>query len=110
MSLDTTIDAYVHSAFDRGRGPDRAVIVAAGLWGWLPAILSLVIGVANPGGRRGEPVGLRDRHDGGRPALEAGDPWFLKFAEISTRAEEFVEAATMNPAFEESALSPKPSR
>jgi arsenite-transporting ATPase len=30
--------------------------------------------------------------------------WFLKFAEISTRAEEFVEAATMNPAFEESAM------
>jgi arsenite-transporting ATPase len=30
--------------------------------------------------------------------------WFLKFAEISTKAEEFVEAATMNPAFEESAM------
>jgi arsenite-transporting ATPase len=30
--------------------------------------------------------------------------WFLKFAEISTRADEFVEAATMNPAFEESAM------
>ncbi|HEX8969254.1 MAG TPA: ArsA family ATPase [Chloroflexota bacterium] len=30
--------------------------------------------------------------------------WFLKFAEISTRADEFVESATMNPAFEESAM------
>jgi arsenite-transporting ATPase len=30
--------------------------------------------------------------------------WFLKFADISTRAEDFVESATMNPAFEESAM------
>jgi arsenite-transporting ATPase len=30
--------------------------------------------------------------------------WFLKFAEISTKADEFIEAATMNPAFEESAM------
>jgi arsenite/tail-anchored protein-transporting ATPase len=30
--------------------------------------------------------------------------WFLKFAEISTKADEFVEAATTNPAFEESAM------
>jgi arsenite-transporting ATPase len=30
--------------------------------------------------------------------------WFLKFAEISTKADEFVESATMNPAFEESAM------
>jgi arsenite-transporting ATPase len=30
--------------------------------------------------------------------------WFLKFAEISTQADEFVESATMNPAFEESAM------
>lgn len=30
--------------------------------------------------------------------------WFLKFAEISTKADEFVQAATMNPAFEESAM------
>src|SRR5262249_10563011 len=31
--------------------------------------------------------------------------WFLKFAEISTRADEFVESSTMNPAFDESAMS-----
>lgn len=30
--------------------------------------------------------------------------WFLKFADIKTKAEEFIEAATMNPAFEESAM------
>jgi arsenite-transporting ATPase len=29
---------------------------------------------------------------------------FLKFAEVSTKADEFVESATMNPAFEESAM------
>jgi arsenite-transporting ATPase len=30
--------------------------------------------------------------------------WFLKFADITTSAEEFIESATMNPAFEESAM------
>ncbi len=30
--------------------------------------------------------------------------WFLKFADIPTKAEEFIESATMNPAFEESAM------
>src|SRR5512140_538163 len=30
--------------------------------------------------------------------------WFLKYAEISTQADAFVESATMNPAFEESAM------
>jgi arsenite-transporting ATPase len=30
--------------------------------------------------------------------------WFLKFAEIRTQADAFVESATMNPAFEESAM------
>lgn len=30
--------------------------------------------------------------------------WFLKFAEIKGKADEFVESATMNPAFEESAM------
>lgn len=30
--------------------------------------------------------------------------WFLKFADIKTKAEEFVESATMNPSFEESAM------
>ncbi len=30
--------------------------------------------------------------------------WFLKYADIKAKAEEFVESATMNPAFEESAM------
>ncbi len=30
--------------------------------------------------------------------------WFLKYADIKTRADEFIESATMNPAFEESAM------
>ncbi len=30
--------------------------------------------------------------------------WFLRFADIQLKAEEFVEAATLNPAFEESAM------
>ncbi len=30
--------------------------------------------------------------------------WFLKYAEIKTKAEDFVESATMNPSFEESAM------
>src|SRR5271157_1642508 len=30
--------------------------------------------------------------------------WFLKFADITTTAEDFIESATMNPAFEESAM------
>lgn len=30
--------------------------------------------------------------------------WFLRYADIKTRADEFIESATMNPAFEESAM------
>src|SRR4030065_1299304 len=30
--------------------------------------------------------------------------WFLKFADIKAKADEFVESATMNPSFEESAM------
>lgn len=30
--------------------------------------------------------------------------WFLKFADITTNAEEFIESATMNPSFEEGAM------
>src|SRR5512143_1424336 len=41
-----------------------------------------------------------------RSKLEIRDKiqWFLKFADISTKADDFVESATMNPAFEESAM------
>jgi arsenite-transporting ATPase len=30
--------------------------------------------------------------------------WFLKYAELKTKADEFIESATMNPSFEESAM------
>lgn len=30
--------------------------------------------------------------------------WFLRFADLTTKADDFVESATMNPAFEESAM------
>ncbi len=30
--------------------------------------------------------------------------WFLKFADLTAKADEFIESATMNPAFEESAM------
>jgi arsenite-transporting ATPase len=36
--------------------------------------------------------------------LTAKIEWFLKYADIKTKADEFVESATMNPAFEESAM------
>jgi arsenite-transporting ATPase len=48
-----------------------------------------------------------DTHDAIEPSkreIREKIQWFLKFAEISTKADEFVEAATMNPAFEESAM------
>jgi Anion-transporting ATPase len=38
------------------------------------------------------------------PAVFWCGKWFLKFADISTKADDFVESATMNPAFEESAM------
>jgi len=37
-------------------------------------------------------------------ALTQKIEWFLKYADIKTKADEFVESATMNPAFEESAM------
>jgi arsenite-transporting ATPase len=36
--------------------------------------------------------------------LTAKIEWFLKYADIKTKADQFVESATMNPAFEESAM------
>jgi arsenite-transporting ATPase len=41
----------------------------------------------------------RSKHD-----IKQKIRWFLKFAEISSQADAFVESATMNPAFEESAM------
>jgi arsenite/tail-anchored protein-transporting ATPase len=51
-----------------------------------------------------EEIDTRDAIDRSKREIREKIQWFLKFAEISTKADEFVEAATMNPAFEESAM------
>ena len=49
-------------------------------------------------------IDTRDAIERSKREIRDKIQWFLKFAEISTKADEFVEAATMNPAFEESAM------
>jgi len=49
-------------------------------------------------------IDTRDTIERSKREIRDKIQWFLKFAEISTRADEFVESATMNPAFEESAM------
>jgi arsenite-transporting ATPase len=49
-------------------------------------------------------IDTRDAIDRSKREIREKIQWFLKFAEISTKADEFVEAATTNPAFEESAM------
>jgi arsenite-transporting ATPase len=49
-------------------------------------------------------IDTRDAIERSKKEIREKVQWFLKFAEISTKADEFVEAATMNPAFEESAM------
>jgi arsenite-transporting ATPase len=49
-------------------------------------------------------IDTREVMDRSKREIKEKIQWFLKFAEISTKADEFVEAATMNPAFEESAM------
>ena len=49
-------------------------------------------------------IDTREAIDRSKREIREKIQWFLKFAEISTKADEFVEAATMNPAFEESAM------
>lgn len=49
-------------------------------------------------------IDTRDAIERSKREIREKIQWFLKFAEISTKAEEFVEAATTNPAFEESAM------
>ncbi len=46
----------------------------------------------------------RTPSSGPRQEIREKIKWFLKFADIKTKADEFVESATMNPAFEESAM------
>jgi arsenite/tail-anchored protein-transporting ATPase len=49
-------------------------------------------------------IDTREAIDRSKREIRDKIQWFLKFAEISTKADEFVEAATTNPAFEESAM------
>src|ERR671928_1529239 len=52
----------------------------------------------------GYEIDTRDTIERSKQEIKDKIQWFLKFAEISTKADEFVESATMNPAFEESAM------
>ncbi len=49
-------------------------------------------------------IDTRDTIEKSKVEIREKIEWFLKYAEIKTKAEEFVESATMNPAFEESAM------
>ncbi|MEW5723809.1 MAG: TRC40/GET3/ArsA family transport-energizing ATPase [Thermodesulfobacteriota bacterium] len=49
-------------------------------------------------------IDTKDTIDRSKREIREKMSWFLKFADITTNAEDFVESATMNPAFEESAM------
>ena len=49
-------------------------------------------------------IDTRDTIERSKKEIREKIQWFLKFADISTKADDFVESATMNPAFEESAM------
>lgn len=49
-------------------------------------------------------IDTRDTIERSKTEIREKINWFLKFADITTKAEEFIESATMNPAFEESAM------
>lgn len=49
-------------------------------------------------------IDTRDTIERAKQDIREKISWFLKFADIKGRADEFIEAATMNPAFEESAM------
>jgi arsenite-transporting ATPase len=49
-------------------------------------------------------IDTRDTIERSKKDIREKIQWFLKFADISTKADDFVESATMNPAFEESAM------
>jgi len=75
--------------------------------------LSGLLGQAVSGGHtaiRGAPnfwayeIDTRETIERSKKEIREKIQWFLKFADISTKADDFVESATMNPAFEESAM------
>lgn len=49
-------------------------------------------------------IDTRDTIEKSKKEIREKIEWFLKYAEIKTKADEFVESATMNPSFEESAM------
>lgn len=49
-------------------------------------------------------IDTKDTIERSKAEIKEKIDYFLKFAEIRTKADEFVESATMNPAFEESAM------
>jgi arsenite-transporting ATPase len=49
-------------------------------------------------------IDTRETIDKSKREIREKIEWFLKYAEIKTKADEFVESATMNPSFEESAM------
>ena len=49
-------------------------------------------------------IDTRDTIEKSKQEIREKIEWFLKFADIKAKADEFVESATMNPAFEESAM------
>ena len=49
-------------------------------------------------------IDTKDTIDKSKKEIREKIGWFLKFADIPAKAEDFIESATMNPAFEESAM------
>ncbi len=49
-------------------------------------------------------IDTKDTIERSKQEIKEKIQWFLKYAEITTQADQFVESATMNPAFEESAM------
>src|SRR5512136_1699449 len=49
-------------------------------------------------------IDTHDTIDKSKKKIREKIEWFLKYADIKTKADEFVESATMNPSFEESAM------
>ncbi len=49
-------------------------------------------------------IDTRDTINKSKHEIREKIEWFLRYAEIKTKADEFVESATMNPSFEESAM------
>ncbi len=60
--------------------------------------------VTGVGGLFAYEIDTRDTIERSKREIREKIQWFLKFADISTKADDFIESATMNPAFEESAM------